>query len=58
MARTHFMLVVAVCLMVGILLLTERAEGGYRKPPLNGSIFGKRGDGVASSSGVFSSKGE
>jgi hypothetical protein len=36
---------VATCLLLlAVLLLAEIATATYRKPPFNGSIFGKRGN--------------
>ncbi|XP_021939351.1 neuropeptide SIFamide [Zootermopsis nevadensis] len=36
--------VVATCvLLLAVLLLAEFATAAFRKPPFNGSIFGKRG---------------
>ncbi|XP_069688186.1 neuropeptide SIFamide [Periplaneta americana] len=36
---------VATCLLLlAVLLLAEFAAATYRKPPFNGSIFGKRGN--------------
>jgi hypothetical protein len=35
---------VATCvILLAVLLLAELATATYRKPPFNGSIFGKRG---------------
>ncbi|KPI96616.1 FMRFamide-related neuropeptide [Papilio xuthus] len=36
--------VVVFCLIAMIICLITPTEGNYRKPPFNGSIFGKRGN--------------
>nr|C0HKV8.1 RecName: Full=Neuropeptide SIFamide; Short=SIFa; AltName: Full=TYRKPPFNGSIF-amide; Flags: Precursor [Agrotis ipsilon] len=35
--------IVALCLFAIVMCIIHKAEGTYRKPPFNGSIFGKRG---------------
>lgn len=42
---SKFQLFVVVCLCVLPLILCEMESAAYRKPPLNGSIFGKRSKG-------------
>ncbi|XP_075988429.1 neuropeptide SIFamide-like [Anticarsia gemmatalis] len=35
--------IIAVCVIAVVLCLLDGTDATYRKPPFNGSIFGKRG---------------
>ncbi|KAL7648197.1 UNVERIFIED_CONTAM: hypothetical protein RMT77_000100 [Armadillidium vulgare] len=42
--RCLFLLILKASLLLVFLFMNSPVDAGYRKPPFNGSIFGKRSD--------------